>query len=356
VFLNSTFSLLRFGLVFSLLVFVHELGHFLVAKWRKVAVEEFGFGLPPRLWGRKFRGTIYSLNFIPLGGFVKLKGEDPEVAGFGDADSFRVRSKKSRAAIILAGVLGNLTLAWLIFSFLFAVGNPSISGKVTIEEVYAGSPAERAGLQKGDVVLAIDGQEVKTTEELILVVGQKAGYIVKLDLDRKGQALQIQLVPRLEPPAGEGPLGVSIALTDPQVSLTTYPFWQAPRYALLEVGRTLQSMLWGFGAMLGRLFTRGEVPTEVTGVVGIKVMTDVAASMGGRFFLQFMALLNLNLFLFNLLPLPALDGGRLLFVGFEAVLKRKLNPKVEKLANNLGLAFLLLLSALVTIKDIVTFW
>jgi len=354
--LNSTLSLFRFGLVFSLLVFVHELGHFLMAKWRKVAVEEFGFGLPPRLWGKKFRGTMYSLNFIPLGGFVKLKGEDPEVAGFGDANSFSVKSKKSRTAIIIAGVLGNLALAWLIFSLLFAVGNPSVSGKVTIEEVYAGSPAEGVGLQKGDVVLAIDEQKVKTTEELILAVEQKAGRVVKLEIDRKGLALQMAVVPRVEPPEDEGPLGVSIALTDPQVSLTTYPFWQAPGYALLEVGKILKSMFLGFGAMLGRLFTRGEIPTEVTGVVGIKAMTDVAASMGERFFLQFMALLNLNLFLFNLLPLPALDGGRLLFVGFEAVLKRKLNPKIEKLANNLGLAFLLLLSALVTIKDIATFW
>jgi len=354
--LTSTLSLLRFGAVFSLLVFVHEMGHFLMAKWRKVAVEEFGFGLPPRLWGKKFRGTTYSLNWIPLGGFVKLKGEDPEMAGFGDADSFRVKSNFSRAAIVLAGVLGNLTLAWLLFSLLFTLGNPYISGKVVIEKVYPGSPAESAGLQKDDVVLAIDGQKVKTTEELIVAVGRKAGSTVILDIDKKGQALQTPLIPRVEPPAGEGPLGVSIALADPQVSLTTYPFWQAPKYALLEVGKILRNMLLGFGGMLGRLLTRGEVPTEVTGVIGIKEMTDLAAEMGKRFFLQFIALLNLNLFLFNLLPVPALDGGRLLFVGFEAVLKRKLPPKAEKLANNLGLAFLLLLSALVTIKDIVTFW
>lgn len=354
--LSSTFSLLRFGAVFSLLVFVHELGHFLVAKWCKVAVEEFGFGLPPRLWGKKFKGTTYSLNWVPLGGFVKLKGEDPEVAGFGDVDSFRVKSKKSRAAIILAGVLGNLALAWLIFSFLFAVGNPYVTGKVVVEEVYSGSPAEVVGLQTGDAVLSVDGQKVSTTEELVTRVGEKAGRVVELEIDRQGQALQTQLVPRLEPPEGEGPLGVSIALTDPKVQLTTYPFWQAPGYALQEVGRILQNMLIGFGTMLARIFTKGEVPTEVAGPVGIKVLTDVAASMGERFFLQFIALLNLNLFLFNLLPIPALDGGRLLFVGLEAALKRKLNPKVEKIANNLSLAFLLLLSALVTIKDIATFW
>ncbi len=354
--LNSTFSLLRFGAVFSLLVFVHELGHFLVAKWRKVVVEEFGFGLPPRIWGKKIKGTIYSLNFVPIGGFVKLKGQDPEMAGFGDVDSFSVKSKKSRAAIILAGVFGNLLLAWLIFSFLFAVGNPSVSGKVVIEEVVSGSPAEAVGLQKGDTVLTIDGQEVGTTEDLIFRVKERAGRVTTLRVERDGQSLDFEVTPRSEPPVDEGPLGVKIALIDPQVNLVTHPFWQAPWYALVEIREILKDMVWGFGSMIARIFTQGRVPTEVTGVVGIKVLTDVAAAMGKRFFLQFIALLNLNLFIFNLLPIPALDGGRLLFVGLEVVLRRELDPKVERMANNISLAFLLLLSALVTIQDISRFW
>ncbi len=356
MFLSSTFSILRFGAVFSVLVFVHEAGHFLVAKWRKVAVEEFGFGLPPRIWGKKFKGTIYSLNLIPLGGFVKLKGEDPEAAFIGDIDSFSVKSKKSRAVIILAGVFGNLLFAWLIFSFLFAIGNPSISGKVVIEEVVSGSPAEFAGLQKDDVVLAIDGTEVGTVEGLIVEVKRRVGREVGLLVERQGQALQLHLVPRPEPPEEEGPLGVKIAMIEPEVTLTKHPLWQAPWYALSEVGEITKKMIVGFGGMMVRIFTRGEVPTEVAGPVGIKAMTDGAASMGKRFFLQFVALLNLNLFIFNLLPIPALDGGRLLFLGFEAVLRRKLNPKIEKIANSLSLALLLLLSVLVTIQDISRFW
>jgi len=356
MFLASTFSFLRFGIVLSLLVFVHELGHFLAAKLAKVAVEEFGFGLPPRLWGKKIGKTVYSLNWIPLGGFVKLKGEDPEVTGFGDADSFRVKSKKSRAAIILAGVFGNLALAWLIFSFLFAVGNPYIHGKVRIEEVAPGSPAEAVGLKKGDVVLAVDGWKVETTEDLILKVREKAGSEVKLQIARQGQSLEIQVVPRSAPPVGEGPLGIRIVMIEPQVGLTSYPLWQAPWYAGVEVGRILRGMITRLGVVLGRIFTRGEVPIEVAGPVGIKALTDVAARMGKRFFLQFVALLNLNLVVFNLLPIPALDGGRLLFVGLEAALRRKLSPKVEKTANNISLAFLLLLSVLVTIQDISRFW
>ena len=360
--LTSTFSLLRFGAVFSVLVFVHEAGHFLAAKWRKVAVEEFGLGLPPRLWGKKFKGTIYSLNLIPVGGFVKLKGEDPEAAFVGDVDSFSVKSKKSRAAIILAGVLGNLLLAWLIFSFLFAIGNPSVRGKVVIEEIVSGSPAEGAGLQEGDVVLAVGGEPVGTTEDLILKVQEKVGEVVELEIDRKGppdgeasQALQMQLVPRIEPPEGEGALGVKIAMIEPEITLIKHSLWQAPGYALVEVREIIKAMVVGFGGMVARIFTKGEVPTEVAGPLGIKALTDVAASMGLRFFLQFVALLNLNLFVFNLLPVPALDGGRLLFLGFEAVLRRKLNPRVEKFANNLSFALLILLLALVTIQDISKF-
>jgi regulator of sigma E protease len=354
--LASTFSLLRFGAVFSVLVFVHEAGHFLMAKWRRVAVEEFGFGLPPRLWGKKFGDTIYSLNWIPLGGFVKLKGEDPEAALIGDADSFRVKSNVSRAAIILAGVLGNLLLAWLIFSFLFTIGNPRVSGQVVVEEVIAGSPAEKVGLQKQDTVLAVDGRQIETTDELVFLIKQEVGTPVRLRIDRAGEVREINVVPRSEPPTGEGPLGIKIALIDPQINLVSYPFVEALGQAASEIVRTLKDMFWGLATTIQRLFTRGEVPTEVTGVIGIKAMTDVAAEMGKRFFLQFIALLNLNLFLFNLLPVPALDGGRLLFVGLEVLLRRKLNPKVEKLANNLGFAFLLLLSALITIKDIATFW
>jgi len=354
--LSSTFSILRFGAVFSVLVFVHEMGHFLMAKWRKVAVEEFGFGLPPRLWGKKFRSTLYSINLIPLGGFVKLKGEDPEMAGFGDADSFRVKSKASRAAIVLAGVLGNLLLAWLIFALLFTIGNPKISGQVVIEEVISGAPAEDVGLLPEDTVLSVDGRGVGTTDELVFLIKQKAGAKVTLQIDRAGEVKEFEIVPRTDPPVGEGPLGIKIALIDSQVKLVSYPFGQALWQAAKEVASTLTDMFWGFAGMIQRIFTRGEVPTEVAGVVGIKEMTDVAAEMGKRFFLQFVALLSLNLFLFNLLPVPALDGGRFLFVVLEAVLRRRLNPKVEKIANNLGFAFLLILSALVTIKDIATFW
>lgn len=356
MFLDSTFSLLRFGVVLSLLVFVHELGHFLAAKWRKVAVEEFGFGLPPRLWGKKFRGTVYSINLFPIGGFVKLKGEDPEVAGFGDADSFSAKTKKSRAAIIVAGVLGNLVLAWLIFSFLFAIGNPEISGRVQIEGIAQGSPAESAGLQNGDVVTMANDRPVGVPEDLILEVNSQLGQEVRLQIDRQGQALQMRLVPRSEPPEGEGPLGVKITLVEPQVKLKTYPLWQAPFYGAVELGRVLKEMLGGMGFLIRSAVSRQEVPGGVSGVVGIKALTDVAAEMGKRFFLQFVALLSLNLLIFNLLPIPALDGGRLLFVGLEAVLKRKLNPKVERVANNLGLAFLLLLFVLITIQDIERFW
>lgn len=353
--IDSTFSLLRFGIVLSLLVFVHELGHFLFAKWRGVAVEEFGFGLPPRVWGKKFRETVYSVNLFPVGGFVKLKGEDPEVAGFGDVDSFSVKSKKSRALMIVGGVLGNFLLAWLILSFLFAVGNPAVSGKVQVRAVSPGSPAQQAGLQAGDNIVSVDGKPVKLTEDLIFEIDQRAGRKVRLEVERQGQTLEMALVPRIEPPVGEGALGVTIALIDQKVDLVSYPLWQTPYHGLVEVLRVLGAMVSGLGLMVGRIVARGQVPTEVTGVVGIKALTDVAAALGERFFLQFVALLNLNLLIFNLLPIPALDGGRLLFVGIEALTRKKLPAKFERWANHLGLAFLLILFVLITIQDISRF-
>jgi regulator of sigma E protease len=349
-------SFLRFGIVLSLLVFVHELGHFLAAKWRGVFVEEFGFGLPPRIWGKRVGDTLYSINLFPIGGFVKLKGEDPEVVGFGDADSFAVKSRWSRALIIIAGVLGNFLLAWLIFTFLFAVGNPEFRGDVFIKDVAPNSPAAQVGIRKGDQVISINGVAVRQLEDLIVETRKSAGTEVKLQLRRGGDNRTLRLIPRLTPPKGEGAMGVALETRNERVDVSRYPLWQSPLVAAKEVVSILGKMLSGVKILLMELIFRGEVPKEVTGIVGIKALTDVAAEMGERFFLQFVAILSLNLLIFNLLPIPALDGGRLLFVGIEAITGRKLPPRVERWANNLGLALMLLLFVLITIRDIGRFY
>ncbi len=152
-------SILVFLLALSVLVFVHEFGHFIAAKKSGVKVEEFGFGLPPRIFGRKIGDTLYSINLLPIGGFVKLKGEEGEVMGFGSEGSFASASNPKRLVIVVSGVVGNLILAYLIFVLLFLVGNPTMAGKVKISDVAKNSPAEASQIKPGDYVLKVDGRK-----------------------------------------------------------------------------------------------------------------------------------------------------------------------------------------------------
>lgn len=352
-------SILIFLLTLSVLVFVHEFGHFLAAKKSGVKVEEFGFGLPPRLWGWRFGETLYSLNLLPIGGFVKLKGEEgpsrrdrdeaDEVLGFGEKDSFATAGILKRIVIVGSGVLGNLLLAYLIFYFLFLVGYPRFFGQVKVEEVAAGSPAQVAQILPGDVVVEVAGQKVETPDDFLEQVTRLKGQEVALVILRQEQTLSLAATPRADPPAGQGPLGVRIVY-DSQLTYEKSGLGKASVDALEEVGHNLKLMLQGLRRMVINLFV-GKVPQDIAGVVGIYRLSSQAYQIGSGIFLQFVAIISLNLFVFNLLPLPALDGGRLLFILLEVVLRRRLNPKVEKIVNNLGLALLLILFVLITIRD-----
>lgn len=344
-------SLFRFFILLSVLIFVHESGHFLMAKLFGVAVEEFGFGLPPRIWGRKIKGTIYSLNLLPIGGFVRLKGEEGETLGFGGVDSFAVKSKSKRAAILAAGALGNFLLAWVVFSVLLGLGTPVPAGKVLIEEIKEGSPAAAGGLSAGDFILSFEGEKTETSEELAQRTRESLGRVAVLEVETKGEGRAVAIVPRTDPPEGEGPLGIIIttAVTEERVS-----FWRAPWMGLVRTSQSLMGMVKGFGQIIADLF-RG-APVQVGGPVAIYALSEAYASGGFKFFAQFMALLSLNLVVVNLLPIPALDGGRLLFIGIEALRGKKLSPQVERVANSLGFAFLLILIVLLSIRDIRTFF
>lgn len=347
-------DLLIFLLTLSLLVFVHEAAHFLAAKRSGVEIDEFGFGLPPRLWGRKVGGTIYSLNLLPIGGFVRLKGESGEIMGFGDRGSFSRASRRNRSLIIVAGVLGNLLLAYFIFSLLFLVGYPGFSGHVIVEEVNGGSPAETAGLKGGDVVRFVDGQVVKGVDELVAVIDKKRGQSVGLVLERESQLVETEATPRLDPPSGQGPLGVRLGMKG-GIAYEKPPIFLVPVRALVEVGRSLYLVVIGFYSMI-RTLLAFDVPQGVTGIVGIYKLSSEAAGIDWRVFLQFVALLSVNLAVFNILPLPALDGGRLLFVFLEKIFRRRISAGIENAVNNLGLAFFILIFVLITLHDIQRFW
>lgn len=332
----------------------------MIARLFGVAVEEFGFGIPPRVWGKKIGETIYSLNLLPIGGFVRLKGEMGETLGFGGpagssrasggADSFAVQSKFKRAGIVAAGALGNFILAWLAFSLLWGLGKNVPAGKVLVNEVAFGSPAIAAGISAGDFILSFNGEVVETAEELLGLTQKNLGRIVEIGFEREGTAAAVSLIPRTDPPEGEGPLGVGITTA---VKEEKASFWQAPWFGLRETFQTLATMLKSLGQMVGNLLRGEEV--MVGGPVAIYAFSKTYAE-GFKPFVDFMALLSLNLVVVNLLPIPALDGGRILFIGIEALRRKKLSPRTETAINSVGLAVLITLIVLLSVRDIRTFF
>jgi len=345
-------DILRFILLLSVLIFVHEGGHFLLAKLAGVKVEEFGFGIPPRLWGRKWGDTIYSLNLLPIGGFVRLKGEDAgETLGFGGADSFAIKSKLRRAAIIAAGALGNFILAWLLFSVLWGVGNLVSAEKVLVSQVLDGSPAQEAGIHPGDFILSLNGVPTSQAEELIRLTRENPGKTVILSVESGREVQEIAVLVRAQPPQGEGPIGFAVETATKEAKV---PFWQAPFSGLVTTFENLGMMVKGIGTIISSIFRGEEV--AVGGPVAIYALTSLVADGGVKPFLSFMAILSLNLVVVNLLPIPALDGGRILFIGIEAIRGKRLSARVEQLVNSLGFAFLLLLIVLLSIRDLQTFF
>ena len=356
---------LIFFAILSILVFVHELGHFAVARFIGVAVEEFGFGLPPRMWGKKIRNTIYSLNWLPIGGFVKLAGEDDEELygqkrlnlakqGLTLKKYFWARSKKERAAILIAGVAMNFIVAVGITTYLLTQGVMEPSGRVHVEKVVAGSPAEKAGIKIGDRIISIVSplsklpRELRLPKELIEETKLHQGEQVQLTLVRDGKELTVLLVPRKEYPKGEGPMGVAIS----DLEFNVYPMSEAPIAATKINIQRAGEMLRSIGRMLWRLATLQPVWSEVAGPIGIAQVTGEAVKFGWKAVLEFMSILSLNLAVLNILPIPALDGGRLAFVFLEKLIGKKIKPAFEKSTHQIGMIVLLLLVLLISINDI----
>lgn len=314
-------------------------------------VEEFGFGLPPRIWGKKIGRTIYSLNWLPIGGFVKLAGEDEATADVKQGklkEYFFARSKKERAAILLAGVTMNFVLAVGITTYLLTQGIFETSGRVHIEKVVTGAPAEKAGLKEKDIVKTIEGKVIVEPKDLIDTTKSYMGKVVTLMVDRGGETFTLSLVPRKEFPAGEGPMGVSIS----DLEERKYSWTQAPGKALVMNLQRAKEMLVGIGTMLWRVVQFQSPGADVAGPIGIAQVTGQAVKFGFKAVLEFMSILSLNLAVLNILPIPALDGGRLLFVFLEKAFGRRVKPVLEQSTHQIGMIILLVLIALISINDI----
>ena len=349
---------LVFFIILSILVLVHELGHYTVARMIGVHVEEFGFGLPPRIWGKKIGRTIYSINWLPIGGFVRLAGEDeadmhPHVKGK-LKEYFFARSKKERAAILLAGVTMNFILAVGITTYLLTQGTYETAGRVHVEKVLAGSPAQTAGMQNGDIITEAeedgggDFKKIVVPADLITFTKTHAGQPVTVTIVRNGQTLTITLTPRKQFPKGEGPMGVAIS----DLELKKYDIVHAPGQAVvINLGRA-RDMFVGLATVVGRLFQLKPVGADVAGPIGIAQVTGQAVKFGFNAVLEFMSILSLNLAILNVLPIPALDGGRLLFVILEKVIGRKIGAAFERNTHQIGMIILLALVALISINDI----
>jgi len=350
-------SILVFIIILIILIFIHELGHFIAAKKNGVLVEEFGFGYPPRIFGKKIGETVYSLNLIPLGGFVKIFGEDF------DEEKRNKEIKKNRsfnhikpwkkAVILVSGVLGNFLLGWILISFLFTQGIPTPVNKVIVEQVVKNSPAQTAGLKDNDVIvkaIAVKKEyQIKTTNDLINLSKKFGGQEIILVVERTNKQISLSVTPRKNPPAGTGPLGVVIT----SFIEKKYSWYQAPFFGLAEAFNITKQIIVQLVTVLFQFVTFKKPKVDFAGPIGIAQYTDQAIKFGKNAVLELMALLSLNLAVINIFPFPALDGGRLVFVIYEWITKKKVNENLEKYLNLIGFFLLLTMAALISINDII---
>jgi regulator of sigma E protease len=341
-------SIIVFFLVLSILVLVHEFGHYWVAKRNGIWVEEFGFGLPPRVFGKKIGETIYSINLLPFGGFVRLHGEMTEDGVTKPNKAFINKSLWAKTAVIVAGVIMNFLLAIVAFGIVYSyTGIPKDTKEVKVLNIATNSPAQLAQILVGDVVRKVDGETVTSVPEFISKIESKKGKKVKLEL----QDRTVTVTPRVEPPAGEGSLGVTITNTETYFA----PVWQRPFFGAYY--GTKEALFWGknvvngFVGIFADLF-KGQSPKDVSGPVGVFAVTTEVAKTGILPLINLLGIISVNLAILNIIPFPALDGGRLLFIIIEAIFGKKVAPKFEAVIHTVGMAILLLAILAITIKDV----
>ena len=357
-----------FIVIFSVLILIHEWGHFYFARRAGIKVEEFGIGLPPRAKAiyKDKKGTVYSLNWIPFGGYVRLYGEDasdPKVLKA--KDSFASKSILRRSSVIVAGVFMNFMLAWLLITlgFLFgtkpflvneadlqeatAAGLIDVQQVLYVNEVTAGGVLSQTDLQAGDLITEIDGKAELTTESLSLLLAP--GRPVSLTILRGERLGTLVAVPD-----EAGKLGMSVSDLPYILYLKDlkYPLHQAPIEAAKEVGRLSYLTVDMLGDVLVSLVQKLAVPEGVAGPVGIARMTSQFMQEGVMALLQFVALLSISLGVINIMPFPALDGGRFLFILFEVIFRRPASAKWEAMIHGVGFIFLILLIFVITWNDI----
>ncbi len=340
-----TGKLLPFIFVLGILVFIHELGHFLAAKWAGIRVERFSLGFPPRMFGKQIGDTDYCISWIPLGGYVKMAGMidesfDEQIEG--KPDEFSSKPIWQRAIVIGAGPFMNLLLAFALFSgIIYKEGLPE--AVPVIDSVMEKMPAEALGLQSGDRILNIAGKEIKTWEELTSAINSFPDSSIAIVWERSGTRMEAMITPVRDPGKNVGLIGIRPQSVPRPVGLGEAMSASVTYGVILtqEIGKTIGRLLSG----------QGSVKNELAGPVQIMKLAGDFAQQGFQKLLEFMALISLQLGLLNLLPIPVLDGGHLVFLGLEAIMRRPLSVKVRVVVHQIAMALLLALMVFITIND-----
>ena len=372
-------TIILFIVVLAILILTHEVGHFITAKWAGIRVDEFGLGLPPKIWGVKWGETTYSINWLPLGGFVKIFGEDPNeenTIGSDSARSFVNRPKRIQAVVLVAGVSLNLVLAWILISINLGLGMPvGLDGlpdglnirneSLSIVNVLKDSPAAKAGLETGDQLISLSAGGEKTDLLSVQVVHdftkQFPNQPVKVEFLRPDDGLS-KAIQRpssghsfitVVPIVGVTGDGSAIGIATQKIGIVSTSWWQAPFYGLYFTYHLIANTLLAFGDFFSNIFSEGRGALgAIAGPIGIYSLISDASRLGFVYLLNFVALISINLAILNLLPFPALDGGRLLFVVIESVIRRPIKPVIANTLNTIGFVLLILLMAVIAISDV----
>lgn len=396
-------TILLFVIILSLLVFVHEFGHFIVARKAGMKVYEFGFGFPPRAFGvyrdpntkkwvwvwkkknnlkseiknlqsesstlvntvggreriEEFPGTLYSINWLPLGGFVKIKGENGEEAA--EPDSFGYHPFWKKAAVLVAGVSMNFLLAAVLLGVGFTIGLPADAellkdpnaivvepAAAMVEQVEAGSSADVAGLAPGDIIRTIDGVSIVSSHDVIQYVQGQGAKEMALTIDRGGEIHTFSLTPVDTDGNGAPRLGIFLA----DAGVVRYPWYIAIWKGFFGAAITTVNIVIGFYLLIKNLIFGQGLLFDIAGPVGIAAVVGQSARLGIAHLINVTAMLSLSLAVINILPIPALDGGRLLFVAIQKVIGRPVPMKYEQAAHTIGFVLLMLLIVVVTWRDI----
>lgn len=347
-------SLISFLIVLSVLVLIHEFGHFIVAKKSGVRVEKFSFGFGPKLASIKRGDTEYIISAIPLGGYVKMAGDDPGEELKGEKWEFLSKKISERFWIIFAGPALNYVLAFLIFSVIFMFGSPTLTTEVG--SLLKDYPAQKSGMLEGDRIIKVDGSQVKYWEDMTLMIHKHVEGPVKLTFERKGETLDLEIQPVIKDVKDIFGKTQKIALLgiapSQKIENVKYGFFQSFGMGfkkLMNLTAITYKALW-------LIVTGGmSLKESVTGPIGIFIMTGKAAQMGIIYLVHLMGLLSASLAIFNLLPLPVLDGGHILFLMIEKVRGRPLSLKTQEIISNIGVAFLILLTVFIFYSDIMKF-